>query len=121
MDEFIWDVVTNNQEIKDFFKDSPRIYPNGITRSDPKSPYIVWVNIHETPRFGISDKSLSSKHKVQFDIYASTGIQAKILGELVEEAFRGKGIAALRLGPLPEAGTKLYRRTIDMSFILKGK
>lgn len=120
MDDFIWDVVTESPEIQEYFKGKNKIYPYGITREDPNAPYVVWTNITETPNYGVKNKSMLNKHRVQFDIYAKNGNEAKKIGEILESAFLGEGIAVLRIGPLPEAGTKLYRRTIDMSFIRKG-
>ncbi len=120
MDDFIWEIVTKSHEIKEAFKGENRIYPYSVTRESPAAPYVVWTNVAETPNYGVNHKPISSKHRVQFDIYARNGNEAKKLGEILEKAFDGKGIAVLRIGPLPEYGTKLYRRTIDMSFIAKG-
>ncbi len=120
MDDFIWKIVTNSPEIKEIFQGKSRIYPYGVTREDPAPPYVVWTNIVETPSYGVKHKPISSKHRVQFDVYARNGNEAKKIGDVLEMAFDGKGIAVLKTGPLPEHGTKLYRRTIDMSFIKRG-
>lgn len=120
MDEFIWHAVKDSPEMKELFSGEPRIYSDGGSRDDPVSPYIVWTNITEIPTVGVSNRSLSNKHRIQFDVYARNSSQARQIGKCLEEVFRGRGIPLLRMGPYPEAGTKLYRRTIDMSFIVKG-
>lgn len=106
--------------MRDLFGSEPRIYSDGGGRDNPKHPYIVWQVITETPSKTIGFKTGSESFRVQFDIYADHSQLAKKIGIELERVFLGRGIPLLRMGPAPEQGTKLYRRTIDMSFFKKG-
>lgn len=110
----------SSKEMQKLFGGEPSIFPDGGSRDKPAAPYIVWTNITETPAVGVSNRSLSNKYRIQFDVYSASSYEAQQIGKCLEEVFKGRGIPLLRMGPYPEAGTKLYRRTIDMSFIVKG-
>lgn len=121
MNELIWDRVTNSKEMQELFGGEPRIFPDGGRRDNPAAPYIVWQIITDTPSLDLSFKPRSSKVRIQFDVYAITAKLAKEIGVELERIFIGRAIPLLRMGPSPESGTKLYRRTIDMSFFKKGR
>lgn len=120
MNNFIWDSLIQSPEMNNIFNGKPRVYADGGSRDNLLAPYIVWTNITESPTLGVGAKALSSRHRVQFDIYSRDTREVSEIGQCLEKVFMGRGVPLLRMGPLPEVGTKLYRRTIDMSFIVKG-
>lgn len=121
MNELIWDRVMNSKEMQKLFDGEPNIFPDGGRRDDPTAPYIVWQVITDTPLLGLGFKSYSSKVRIQFDVYARSSKLTNEIGVELERIFIGRAIPLLRMGPSPEPGTKLYRRTIDMSFLKKGR
>lgn len=104
----------------ELFGGKPNLYPDGGRREAPKRPYIVWQEITDTPYIGMGFRSNSSKVRVQFDIYAEHQVIVRNIGSELEKLFLGRAIPLLRMGPSPEPNTKLFRRTIDMSFFIKG-
>lgn len=120
MNERIWEKVTNSQALQGLFGGKPRIYSEGGKRDNPKAPYIVWQVISEVPYAEIGFKVGGAKFRIQFDVYSSSAKETKDIGKALEKAFIGQGIPVLRMGPYSEPGTKLYRRTIDMSFFKRG-
>ena len=119
MNIFIWNAVTGSPEMKDLFDGEVKIYE--AEGNGSSAPYIVWSSITETPVYGVGSAVISTKRRIQFDVYAKSGRLVREISDCLEGVFSGKGIVALRMGPFMERGTKLYRKTIDMSFIVKGK
>lgn len=103
------------------FNGKPNINPDGGRRDASKPPYIVWQVITDTPSQSLGFKSGSSKIRIQFDVYAISSKLVSEIGVELEEIFVGRAITLLRMGPSPEPGTKLYRRTVDMSFFKRGR
>lgn len=118
MNVFIWNAVTSSPEMKVLFGGEVKVYE--AEGDGSSAPYIVWSNITETPSYGIGTSALSTKRRIQFDVYAKSGRLVREIGDCLESIFLGKGIAVLKMGPFMERGTKLYRRTIDMNFIIRG-
>lgn len=95
-------------------------YSAGIAQNAKGDRYIVWQIISDVPGATIGYKSNVSKMRVQFDIYSRKEEVTFAIGKDLEERLLGKGLVLLRNGPFFDIETKMYRRSIDMSFFRKG-
>lgn len=93
----------------------------GLSKIGKVSDSVVWQIISDIPGEGIGYSSQFSKIRVQFDIYSISERAVFEISEKLEKEVIGMGIVLLRNGPFFNADTKLYRRTVDVSFFRKGK
>ncbi len=112
LNEIIYDIAQGEA-----FRDI-EFYSAGVANK-AKGDYIVWQIISDIPSETIGYASNISKARVQFDIYSRSEEAVFEIGDHLENAMLGKGFVLLRNGPFFNADTKMYRRTIDMSFMRK--
>lgn len=93
----------------------------GLSKVSNISGNVVWQIISDVPGESLSYSSNLSRVRVQFDIYSISEREVFEMSEKLEKEVVGLGIVLLRSGPFFNADTKLYRRTVDVSFFKKGK
>lgn len=93
----------------------------GLSKSSNISGGVIWQIISDVPGENIGYGSNFSRIRVQFDIYSVLEREVFDICERLEKEVMGLGIVLLRSGPFFNADTKLYRRTVDVSFFRKGK
>lgn len=93
----------------------------GVSKNSSVSGSVIWQIISDVPGENIGYGSSFSRVRVQFDIYSVLEREVFDICERLEKEVMGLGIVLLRNGPFFNADTKLYRRTVDVSFFRKGK
>lgn len=96
-------------------------YSAGVAKEPNGNDYVVWQIVSDVPDITVGYKSDFSKIRVQFDIYSKSERDAFEICEKLESETLSKGLVLLRNGPFLNPDTKMYRRTVDISFFKKGK
>lgn len=96
-------------------------YSAGVAKGSSGNNYVVWQIVSDVPDITIDYKSDFSKIRVQFDIYSKSERAVFEICEKLESEALGRGLVLLRNGPFLNPDTKMYRRTVDISFFKKGK
>lgn len=93
----------------------------GVAQSQRGKNYITWQIISDIPARMIDHRRDISKVRIQFDIYTVDEKSVFEISSQLEKELLGKGLTLLRSGPFFNADTKMYRRTIDVSFLRGSK
>lgn len=93
----------------------------GLANNGNVSGSVIWQIVSDVPGTSLGYSSNFSKVRIQFDAYSSSEKLVFEICEKLEKEVIGLGVVLLRSGPFFNANTKLYRRTVDVSFFRKGK
>ena len=95
-----------------------RLYPFGDAPQDVPKPYAVWQTIGGDPENYLAGRPDIDGYKLQVDVYATTGKDARAVAKAIRDAIELKAYIIRWGGESRDPSTKNYRYSFDVSWLV---